>query len=427
MVPSTFRDHRKAELATNAVASPPPNSISNPRKRDPSIDFLKGIGCLLMVIAHAPLPFSDTHGAWLIRQMISPGTAIFFGLAAQTALIQRERYGLKATLLTYLSLFLLGSNLTPLMQHFGRFDHLILLEMVSMIAIGSIFILLVEESFQLGRWGYLLLTLGCLSIKWGVDLSLPDLDWPRFLMVKAGSIDYLADGSVRNYPGFSLIPWLAVFPFIQFLRRSTPTSNLLFGLLCALGIKQIQLRGGIIDLQLDLFNKWEVTTSYLLWFGLFNSLFFALFPPEKARLPYRPAFLISVGKESFLFLYAHMVGIFFALFISHALFNEQSHLFHWFSFLSSWRQYLLWIISAALSIQITKWLAKIPPSPLFRRRSPWVVLLLLILVTPLVIPVFQLVWIIEYGLGIAMVTHLPMLMAQLRRPSSDRKKDVQST
>ncbi|NLF78377.1 MAG: hypothetical protein GX573_22005 [Chloroflexi bacterium] len=384
-------------------------------ERDRSIDYLKGFVCALMVIAHAPMIFADSPGAWLIRQMISPGTAIFFGLAAETALLQRRRYGFRPVSLTYVWLFFLGANLTPLLQHFGRFDHLLVVEILTMIAVGCLFILLLDEYLHPGRWGYLAITLALVLCRLGISEFGRDVNWPLFLAVKPGAVEYLPDGSARVYPGFSLIPWLGTFPLVQFLRRSSTLSNLIVSLICSAGIVLLMLTGQVVDLQLDLFNKWETTPAYMLWFCAFNSLFFALFAREKPILPYWPAVFITLGKNSFSYLYAHMFGIFFGGYVTFFLFNERSLLFQHLPFIAPVRQYLLWLTALLLSILLTRLIMRIPRLEVFRYTLTWLVLLALIYVVPLVVPIFVIVWLLEYVFGILMVIHFPVLLESLRR------------
>lgn len=401
-----------------ATASTPPLNKEVRKERDLSMDFLKGFACVLMVIAHAPLIFPDTPLAGLIRMAIGPLTAVFFGTAAEAALLQRKSYGLKPTILIYVWLFFLGANMSPLMQHFELYDHVKIIEMLSIIALGCLLVLLLDEYLKPNRWGYLAVALGIVALKFALDYFGSDIDWPQFFAINKGSVEYLPNGNAKVYPGFAMIPWLAVFPFVIFVRKSSILSNLIVSSLCSAAVIILILTGVISDIQLDIFNKWDQTPGWILMAGALNSFVFAIFAPNEAVLPFKPKWVINLGRNSLAFLYAHIFGIVFGWILIMFLLNDNSPIFKSIPYMYVIRQYLFWVIAISLSLLITFVIGKIPPLSIFKKYPAWIALLFLIYAVPFVItgnPIFNWIsWIIEYTFGILIVANFPYLVGRLR-------------
>lgn len=299
------------------------NVVTPKTQRDRSLDFLKGFACIQMLIAHSHVIFFDTPGSIWIRAFCGYATTIFFGISGITALIQIKHYGIKATLGIYVWLYLLGVSMVFLVFHTDNLDHIFIVEMLQIIALGCIMLILLEHYVAPNRWGYLAISLVFIALKflidaWGAHQAQP---WPLPRGLVNPVPDLLTYNAFLNpsfYPGFTLIPWLWVFPFCIFVRRSTPAFNLFWGVACFVAIWVMHLLG----YELQLHNKWNIPPDYFLAITGYTMVQFGILHPNAHTLFTRiPVWIESLGKDVLLFLYVHFAGIFFGGIIAVGLFR----------------------------------------------------------------------------------------------------------
>lgn len=403
-------------------------------KRDRSLDFLKGFACIQMLIAHSPVIFFDTPGSIWIRALCGYATTIFFGISGITALIQIKHYGIKATLGIYVWLYFLGVSMVFLVFHTDNLDHIFIVEMLQIIALGCIMLILLESYVAPNRWGYLAISLVFIALKflidaWGANQLQP---WPlpRALVTPVpGLLHYDLFLNPNFYPGFTLIPWLWVFPFCIFVRRSSPRFNILWGVICLLAVGVMYLMG----FDLALYNKWDIPPEYFLALTGYTMIQFGVIHPDADSLIARlPIWIEKLGKDVLLFLYIHFAGIFFGGFISVALFQggllqlpgqPQGFVFTLFPTLTILtRQYLAWCISLLIALGVLYLVKKIPLAGIFDRIASWYFLVFLIWFVPMVTPEPGMVWFLELFFGITYVVHFSKLTTLLRRSGLEKLK-----
>jgi hypothetical protein len=416
-------------------------------ERDHALDWLKGLACILMLMAHVPPIFIDSPGAWLLRWFAGMVPILFFGLAAETALIQSRRYGFKAAAVLYGWLFLLGANLVAIVLHKGRFDHFAYLEILQIIAIGSLFVMLLDR-FSFKPWGYLGAAVACLVLKFAIDRWGHGVEWPVALVVPSEKIAYTPEGDARFFPGFPLVAWLWVFPFVVFVRRSSRVINGVLAALCVLGVAGalvwiepelgLTQYGGALfgflggltleraaEVQaffvrfLEFFDKWEMSFPYVLaLMGMVSLLmWWVSFRSERVL---RSARMTRLGRRPLEFLYMHFLGLAISTPVLYVVLKEDGFLMQLAPALGWVRQYLLWAVSLWVSLMLMKLLPKLPKCRWLNSFYGWAGLLVLVYLVPIIVP-FGLAWWIQFGLGVLIITHFPVLTDLIRQryPSAD--------
>src|SRR3990172_9057883 len=255
------------------------------RKRDIGLDILKGIGCLLMLVAHSNLalrgykPFAFYGG-------FAP--ALFFAVSGVTAAFQAARYAPRGVLLAYLFLFLLGFSFNRITD--PGFLEEINFDIIQMIAIGACIVYLLEYYFHLGAWVYLALALLAFSAKF------------LFLALLQEQIVF-GISSIFVPPGvFPVFPWLFLFFLGMYAYRTRNLYNLLLALIAG-GLYFFLLSRGV---NLDLENKWDMSIGYflaccmLVLGGFFLVRAISVFQQRRGM-----ELLLFLGTNSLLFLYVH--------------------------------------------------------------------------------------------------------------------------
>lgn len=80
--------------------------------RDRSLDFLKGVACLMMILAHAPVPIPPGWGLCFYVASMAP--AVFFPVTGITTLYQIKKRNLKVLFFFYAIFFILGFSYNAL-------------------------------------------------------------------------------------------------------------------------------------------------------------------------------------------------------------------------------------------------------------------------------------------------------------------------
>lgn len=412
---------------TNTPDSPLKKAVTHKTKRDRSLDFLKGFACIQMLIAHSTVLFFDTPGALWVRVLSGYATIIFFGISGITALIQIKHYGLKATLSIYIWLYILGVSMVFLVFHTENLDHFFLIEILQIIALGCIMLILIEHFIKPNRWGYLAIALFFIALKFIIDAwgagQLQPWPLPRALVTTIpGLLRYDFAYNPNFYPGFTLIPWLWVFPFCIFVRRSTPRFNLTGALVCVLALAVMYYSG----MELQLHNKWNAPVEYFIALAAYTMFQFGLLHANSHTLIQRlPVWIETLGKDVLLFLYVHFAGVFFGSMLAIFLFqggwallpNHQEGLFYiLFPTLTTLtRQYVAWVFNLSIALAILWAVKKIPLSSLFDQIYSWYLVAFLIWLIPIIVPAPPAVWFLELFLGVTYVLHFPKLTALLRQ------------
>jgi hypothetical protein len=357
-----------------------------PEKRDLGLDFLKGIGCVLMVVAHSKLKM------WNYEQFIFWGSlapALFFTVTGITASFQAKKYSPRTVTILYIFILLLGFSYNGFLgQDFiGHVEF----EIIQTIALGALAVYFVARFIDPPVWAYAVLGFA----SFGLDKLILFLLQGREVTGLTG---------ILISPGhFPFIPWLSLFFLGVFAYRVRNLYNLLGALIFgALYYFMFGMR--VMDLTE---SKWQFLSDFFIASVIF--LFFSFFIVRAVQLFSRPKInwlVMYWGKYSLLFLYVHygFVNYFRSLKIQHEVELIWNHPFlFWLLVLS---------LTTALMFAITfssHWF-----EPIFHNIFIWIALVVLVFAVPLVLPNQSFIEWSELGLGIIFATFYPVLSQTLK-------------
>jgi hypothetical protein len=350
--------------------------IKSPSQHDTALDILKGIGCLVMLVAHSSLNFGGYE-----RFKFWGGLApiLFFAASGVTAAFQAQKYKPRGVLLTYAFLFLLGFSFNRLTDpgflQEPEFD------IIQMIAVGSIVVYLLEYYLHPRVWIYFLLGFLVFGLKFIIQKLLTGI----FI---TGVTNALIPPGI-----FPIFPWLFLFFFGLFAYRINNYVNA--GLAAGFGLLLFILQK--VNFLLDLENKWDMSPGYFLVCGiLVFSIFFILrfFSTQQKRIFKYEGLLTFLGKNSLLFLYIHFP---IALYLKETRIHRNVKLIFQ-------HPYLFWLLALGLTLvamlvllRLAKW--KIS-AQVFDHLSVWIIMTLLVFGVGMFISTERFIYYIEIGLGI---------------------------
>jgi len=346
----------------------------NATRRDVSLDVLKGMGCVLMVLAHSRV-ILKADDAFAYIGGLAP--VLFFTVTGVTATFQAKKYKFRSMFWPYLFILMIGYSYNAL----GYTNFLLDMDyqIIQTIAFGAVVVYLVERTFHPKPWIYLLLTaltfLAKVLIIW----------FPQTQNVP------ILTGTIFPLGYFPIIPWLALFFLGVFAYRVTNSNNLVLAFILVLVFAALYFAG--IDLKpLD---KWGVSLGYFLVCCISTLLVFFL-----ARgLPWMQSekgkdLILFLGRNSLLFLYVHLAII------------NTVHYFKWFNKIK-WLPsvpYVFWIgvIGATLLVMwILLRIAKFEIITRFFRNLPvWIILTVAVFAVPALVGNIIIVFVVELGIGL---------------------------
>ena len=354
-------------------------------QRDTTIDILKGIGCLVMIVAHSSLKIGG-YEQFKFWGGLAP--VLFFAATGVTAAFQAQKYKPRGVLLTYAFLFLLGFSFNRITD--PGFLEEIEFDIIQIVAISSSLIYLVEYYFRPRVWVYLLLGFLAFGLKF------------IFQKLLAG-IFIIGVTNALIPPGiFPIFPWLFLFFFGLFAYRINNYVNA--GLAAGLGATLIILQK--INFPIDIENKWDMSLGYFLVCGtlVFSAFFILRFISSwREKIFKYEGLLTFLGKNSLLFLYVHFPII---LYLKEIRIHRNVQLiFH--------HPYLFWLLVLGLTLIIMIiliWLAKWKFGAQFFDHLPvWIAMTALVFAAGLFISTERFVYIIEIGLGLLTALFYPKL------------------
>jgi hypothetical protein len=369
-------------------------------QRDPSIDILKGIGCLVMIVAHSSLNFGgyDRFKFW---GGLAP--ALFFAATGVTAAFQAQKYKPRGVLLTYAFLFLLGFSFNRITD--PGFLEEIEFDIIQTIAIGSSVIYLLEYYFRPRTWVYLLLGFLAFGLK--------------FILQKLlAGIAIVGVTNALIPPGiFPIFPWLFLFFFGLFAFRINNYVNA--GLAAGFGAVLFILQK--INFPIDLENKWDMSLGYFLACGIlvFSTFFVLRFIFSRWGKIFRYEGLLTfLGKNSLLFLYVHFPII---------LYLKEIHIQRKVQLIFQ-HPYLFWLLALGLTMAVMLvliWLAKWKFSAqIFDHLTVWIVMTALVFAVGIFIFTESFTYSIEIGLGILTALFYPKLANIFKQKQINETKNL---
>ena len=332
--------------------------------------MLKGLACVMMVLAHTQLQIDLPSKALTFFGSFTP--ILFFAVSGITANFQARKYPVAGVLITYTMIFLLGLSFAAMIV--GNFWVAFEMDILQIIAVGVLTLYLIQRLLNPGPWFYLGATVAVFALKLATD-PLPRDGWWMGLLVNV----FLEPGN------FVIIPWLFPF-FLGMFCYLAPNRHNLW--LAATALLMLGLAWGL-GLPLGIDNRWDMSIGYFLCSLLLTSAcFYGARRLPHAFLAQTLSPLIWLGKYSLLFLYVHMVVIWLIRHHTQGI----------------WGTYWIWPAVGAASLALM-WV--LPPllgalriPALMTRFSAWAVLLVLVLAAPLVLPPGAPLVLTEFALGL---------------------------
>ena len=317
------------------------------------LDFLRGIGCLLMLIAHTT--FSPPEGtiAYAVAFTGSMASIFFLTTTAITTTLQVEKYSLKYIIVSNLLLFIFGLAYAHIVHIKVGLYSFFVFEILQLIAIGNIIIALICSKFQINHWVYLFIALAIFGIKLICDNLIPNTG--HGILLPALNTHSEHPFQTGNFP---IIPWLYQFFIGLFVFHATQRTNLL---LAFFNIIAIVLLWFYKPTLLDLNNKWDMSIGYFLYN---NVLFFILFYIARAT-NIKNGFINYMGKRALSVFMGQGLGVLIGLILMQI------------------NPYLAWLSAVLITLGVLWLMDKVPPLNLFNQKISWVILALFIVFTPL--------------------------------------------
>jgi fucose 4-O-acetylase-like acetyltransferase len=254
--------------------------------RDVSLDFLKGIGCLLMILAHSKVLVPDS------KFMIYLGgfaPIFFFSVSGIAGYFQSHKYAPLKILFLYTLLLFLGFSYNGITHPHFLAD--VDFDILQMIAFGALATYFFEKFMRPKIWIYIPLIIFPFAVKviffdW---LQKNNIPWVNGILLPPGL--------------FTVFPWLFLFFAGVFAYKVESRVNLLaaFSLLAA------YLTLNYFEYPLGPQNKWDMSLGYfllcniILFFVFYIVKQFSYFQVEKGK-----GLLLYWGRNSLLLLFVHL-------------------------------------------------------------------------------------------------------------------------
>jgi hypothetical protein len=352
--------------------------------RDQSLDLLKGVACVLMLLAHTQLQIDLPSKALTFLGSFAP--ILFFAVSGITANFQARKYPPTGIIITYSMIFLLGLSFAAMVA--GNFWTAFEMDILQIIAVGVLVLYLVQRYLQPGPWFHLGAATSVFALKLATDALPRDLWW----------MDYL-EGVVLEPGNFVVIPWLFPFFLGMFCYLTPNRNNLWLGAAAVLGLG---LAWGA-DIPLGIDNRWDMTIGYFLFSVLLtSSAFYAARRLPQDLIERAFSWLLWLGKYSLLFLYVHIGVIWLVRSYTEGI----------------WGTYLVWPVVALASLVLMRILPAVLGAmrvPAIMARFPaWIGLLALVLGAPLVLPAGAPLVLTELALGVIFSLYYPSMTQALK-------------
>jgi hypothetical protein len=351
---------------------------------DYSLDAIKGISCILMIIAHIPLYFHGNERVFQIVAGVAP--VLFFAVSGVTTTLQVKRRSFSSLLGFYVLFAVIGFayNLMwrPDVQAFRIMD------VPQIIALGVLSVYLLEKYLKPPLYLYLLLSLAVFAVHSFIGHRLPD--FPLKSVVFTETV------------GFTYFPWLFAFLAGVFAYRASNRVNLILTLVAA-ALLVIVSYGGVSEAD---FVKYNMSMPYLLlsMTVLFGA--FSLFRSIKSYAHASP--LLYVGRHSLLFLFTHL----FLILAFDRLGLGRLHIV------------LIWglvLICTYVGMHILLWLNRFI-APYLENLLPWGIIVIGVIAIPLVIPNRDLIILMEAALGMLFAMNYKQLSSLMSASASARRE-----
>lgn len=332
------------------------------KKRDDSIDFIKGMACLLMILAHSPMYFSGNEYVFLVIGGFAP--VIFFAISGVTTTFQKNK-SLIEFILFYFCFAVLGISYNLIWN--PPPEKFLNLDIPQIIATSAIFIFILENFAYRTKKIYVIL----LSIVFITHVSIVNLEsFP------------LREFFIVSKP-FPLIPWMAFF-FVGILAyKSSYKKNATMFFISSLSfiIYTLSFKNLVL-------SKWPMSIDYFLI--SLSLLFLTFYFMKRLRRYLVQRLIVYIGQNSFLFLFSHLLIIDF------------------FKLVDYNQIFVVWITVTSLSVFLIIIIKKINVyiESIFNNFLSWVVITTVLLITPFVFHEILIVKTVAYVVGFLFASNL---------------------
>ncbi|OKP76326.1 hypothetical protein A3842_17855 [Paenibacillus sp. P3E] len=352
------------------------------KEYDYSLDAIKGISCILMIMAHIPLYFNGNERVFQIVAGLAP--VLFFAVSGVTTTLQARRRSFRSMISFYALFVVIGFSYNlmwrPDIQAFKIMD------VPQIIALGVLSVYLLEKYLKPPLYLYLLLSLIAYSVHGFIGHRIPDFPLKSVLFTET--------------IGFTYFPWMFAFVAGIFAYRCNNRVNLILAL-CAGLLLAVVSYGGVHETD---FVKYNMSVQYLL---LSLVVLFGVFYLFRRKKSYASTNLILYfGKHSLLFLFTH-------LFLILA-----------FDRLGLGRLYIVWMWGLALvctyaAMRILLWLGRYIEHYM-DHPVPWVLIVVGVVAVPLVTSNRDFIILAEAVLGILFSLNYKKLSSLMSASPSSR-------
>jgi len=260
------------------------------KPRDYSLDAIKGIACICMILAHAQIQEGKAAAAlsFLIGGL---APTLFFAVSGVTTTFQITRTKIIPIAISYLLLSVLGFSYNAMWR--PNLWTTVACDIFQIIAIGVIAVSYLEQYIKPKKIYYLFLSVGIFSIHHFVThkFQLPPFPFRQFLFA----------GEWAGFT-FPIFPWLGAFFAGVFAYNCKKSINLVLAFIYAIGLVITFAINKNISLLPD-----KVNVSLEYYFLSYSFLFLSFYLFRKFAKNWSNNLIVYIGKNSLLFLYVHVI------------------------------------------------------------------------------------------------------------------------
>ncbi|MFL0252407.1 heparan-alpha-glucosaminide N-acetyltransferase domain-containing protein [Clostridium neuense] len=259
-------------------------------ERDYSLDCIKGIACIFMILIHAitlvTVGKSNVDGIFGVLAFFG-GTApvLFFAVSGITSSAFQVKKSIKAIIPAYLIFGVLGVSYIGIWR--ANIYSSSLCDILQMMAMAVIIIVLIEKIIKPSKIFYLVASIAVFLIHYFITSKIPAFPVKDFLFAPAV---------------FPIFPWISMVLLGIFLYRIDKKWNLLIGT----SVFVVSILVSMVT-KVDFFNKFNMSVGYFAVSIFVMSTVFFISRTIKFKKLNNP--ILYFGKNSLLFLYVHLLAI----------------------------------------------------------------------------------------------------------------------
>ncbi|SHE80692.1 hypothetical protein SAMN02746089_00813 [Caldanaerobius fijiensis DSM 17918] len=353
--------------------------------RDRSLDFLKGVACLMMILAHAPVQIPPSWGLCFFIANMAP--AVFFPITGITTLYQIKKRNLKVLFCFYAIFFVLGFSYNALWHTF-YFTRDLVSDILQIVAI-AVLIIAVFEKAGFKDYSYMFL----------VPLLL------HLLLTNTVTSNFFLREFIMPPGVFTLLPWLGFFLYGVYMYKHSLLANIINTIILLLLL--ILYNGKFFSS-----DKWNMDASYFFAsLFLFSMLFIVTRGLKNVEVPIINYF----GRNSLMFLYTHI--LFMRKYVRYFKLSQASLTF-----------FIISIIGVYVFMLIATRLNEFTLARLSNNVAFWAILLVNVIILPFATKNVEIIVNISYIIGIIFALNYHNLMklieTKLQWFSKSDKMDV---